>query len=137
MWLIAGFAALGFLIGSLLGLSATPVVQSTISLLFALLGGSIVVLLHRLSDRERQVAGQLIASLAVTTLLGTIAGIVVAERRWLSPAGTVKVGENKYLRSTDASEVNAIDLKYDSKAITADEAYQQLRALVAQMELRQ
>jgi hypothetical protein len=132
MWLIAGFAALGFLIGNLLGLSASPVVQSTISLLFALLGGSIVVFLHKLSPADRRVAGQLITSLAMATLVGTFVGIVISERRLLSPTIDTRGVDNKYLRGLQVSEVNAIDLQYDSKAITADEAYRKLRVLIAE-----
>lgn len=131
MWLVFGFAALGFLIGNLVGLTSEAVVSSTIGLLFAAIGGSVIVLLHKLPQTDRRLAGQLVFSLAVATLLGVGSGIYVSEHRILSPRlAAHTTTENKYLRSAFGSESASIDIQYNQHVINGDEAYKQLRKLV-------
>jgi len=131
MWLIVGFGALGLLVGNLVGLTSEPVVASTIGLLFSSIGGSVILFLHKLQQDERRLAGQLILALASSTLLGIFTGIYISEHRTLSPnQARSSPAENKYLRSATASEVMAIDLAYNNHAITSEQAYSQLRALI-------
>lgn len=129
--MILGFAALGLLIGNLVGLTSESVVASTIGLLFSAVGGSVILFLHKLQQGDRRLAGQLILALALSTLIGIFTGIYVTEHRVLSPDyARNSPSDNKYLRSSAASEVAEIDLKYNEHAITAAQAYDQLRALV-------
>jgi hypothetical protein len=90
MWLIVAFAALGLLIGNLVGLTAQSVVSSLLGLLFAFVGGSVLVFLEKLTPEIRKLAGQSILALSVSCLIGTYVGIVVSEWQLLSPKRTVK-----------------------------------------------
>ena len=127
MWLILGFAALGFLIGNLVGLTSESVVTQTIGLLFAVMGGSLIVLLKGLQPDDRRLAGKMILSLSVMALLGVVSGIVISENRLLSPAHIVAGADNKYLRKLTASDLAEIDLRYNSGHLTPAEAYKELR----------
>lgn len=86
MWIVLGFLALGFLIGNIVGMTAQSVVTSLLGLLFAFAGGSVLSLMHKLDVADRKAAGQAILSLSLSCLLGLYIGIVVSERRLLSPA---------------------------------------------------
>lgn len=71
MWIVIGFAALGFLIGNLVGLTAHSVVTSVLTLIFAFTGGSIIAFLGKLTLDDRRVAGQAICCLSLCCVLGT------------------------------------------------------------------
>jgi hypothetical protein len=143
MWIVIGLAALGFLIGNLVGLTAHSVVTALLSLIFAFTGGSVIALLGKVSPDDRRLAGQAICALSLTCLLGVYSGIAVSEWRVLSPrtqsttlaetdkgSGKGELGPtsivNKYLNSGEASAVESIDFQYRKHAITADDAYEQL-----------
>lgn len=136
MWLVLGFAGLGFLLGNLVGLTSEPVVKSTIALLFALFGGSIVIFLHRLSQDDRRLAGQMIASLAFTTLLGTVSGILISEHQLLSPGAASRPAGYKPLRDESGiTDIDAIDREYMATG-NGDQAYKRLRALLTSQSHR-
>ena len=86
MWIVLGFLGLGFLIGNIVGMTAESVVTSLLGLLFAFAGGSVLSLMHKLDVADRKLTGQAILSLSLSCLLGLYTGIVVSERRLLSPA---------------------------------------------------
>lgn len=142
MWLAFGFAALGLLIGNLVGLTSHSVVTSVIGLLFAFGGTSILAFLSKIEQEDRKVAGQCVLALSLGCLLGTYAGISVSEWHILSPrsaAATKQEGSpnavnnsllNKYLDSASIASADAIDIEYQNKAITAEEAYERLRKVV-------
>jgi hypothetical protein len=132
MWMILGFGALGLLIGTLVGLTSEPVVASTIGLLFSAVGGSVVLFVHKLNKDDRRLAGQMIFTLALWTLAGTIGGILISEHRVLSPiVARNSPTDNKYLRSAIFTEITAIDVEYNDHAITAEQAYSRIRAAIA------
>ena len=87
-WSVAGFVALGYLTGTLVGMSASPVTGALVGLLFAFAGGSGVAFFKTLTPEERVSAGQGIMALSLGCLLGVYSGIVVSEFRLLSPRGT-------------------------------------------------
>jgi hypothetical protein len=135
--LVVGFALLGLLIGNLVGMTSAPVTSSVLSLLFAFTGGSILVMLEKLTVDTRRLAGQAIAALSVACLIGVYAGILVTEHQLLSPprardaaltaASRNSRDENTYLRSAElSSEADAIDLQVRQGALTYREAYDRL-----------
>jgi hypothetical protein len=85
MPLLVGFFTLGLLVGALTGMTAESVVSQVIGLAFALIGGSILITLKKLSQEERRIAGGLLTALCLGTLIGTTSGILAVQYRWLSP----------------------------------------------------
>ena len=74
-WLIIGQSLFGLLIGALVGLSISPVVSTVLGLLFAFIGGSLLVLLKGKSDSELELIGKSITALSLFMILGVILGI--------------------------------------------------------------
>jgi hypothetical protein len=135
MWLILGFVALGLLVGNLVGMTSESAVTPTLSLLFSAAGGSIVVLLHKVPETERKILGKLLLALSISCLFGIFDGIVVTEHRLLSPRSATRAqSDTKYLRSMTSKEIDAIDIEYKSRAISAGEAYSRLYALAKKEE---
>ncbi|MGF7181451.1 hypothetical protein [Tunturiibacter psychrotolerans] len=66
-------------------MTAESVVSQLIGLLFAVMGGSILVTLKNLSADERRTAGGLLTALCLGTLIGATSGILAVQYRWLSP----------------------------------------------------
>jgi hypothetical protein len=140
MWVVIAFAALGLVVGNLVGLTATPVVASLLGLLFAFAGGSILTFFHKYTPEDRTAAAQGLLALAVGCLLGVYAGIFVSERRLLSPphrrmpttdsayaaADTRSFPSSGYLRSTIARKADVLDNQYQNREISADSAFRAL-----------
>ena len=141
MWIPAGFGALGLLIGTLIGLSAESLVKSMLSLLFTLVGGSVVLLLHKLGPEDRKVAGASIFSMSVCCMLALYAGILVTQFRLLSPSQAI-AGANtrftdssfRYLRSSTQERANQIDTQLQNKQITQEQAYEQMYQLAREKD---
>lgn len=138
MWLAFAFAMLGLLIGTLVGLTSESVVQTLLGLLFALMGGSVIALLGKLSPEDRKTASQAIASLSIACLIGIYSGIIVNQYRLLSPRvdsnkpkvpSTVEISKETYIRSATIDKANAIDIRYHKKLITAEQAYEEMYSL--------
>jgi hypothetical protein len=146
--LVAGFAALGLLVGNLLGLSATSFVKEFVSLVFVFVGGSVIALLHKLSNSDRRVAGSLLFALSVGTVVGIYAGVLVTEYRVLSPAvprpmvsgqpsatdGGKTTDSNRYLRGSTLSEASTIELNR-SLGLSIEDAYTQMYSLAVRYEM--
>ena len=158
MWLIVAFATTGFLVGNLMGMSASSTVPSFLGLLFALLGGSLIAFLHKLTREDRIIAGKLVFALSLTCLLGVYTGLFVNERELLTPKGrrflptavhwapasvscteheggsaketeSGTPGRSKYLAASTLSKIDAIDVEKRLAGLPAEDAYQKLRAL--------
>jgi len=149
MWITLGFLALGFLIGNLVGMTATSVVTSLLGLLFAFAGGSVITVMHRLNAVDRNVAGKALAALSLACVVGIYSGVYVCEHRLLSPppkpgvsnttdhaASPVANSENaspaanKYVMAEIVSETQAIDQQLAARQIKPEEAYRRLREVV-------
>lgn len=149
MWLIIAFAATGFLIGNLMAMSASSTVPSFLGLLFALLGGSLIALLHKLTIEDRVLAGKLVLALTGMCLIGVYTGLLVNEhelltpkqRRFLTvapmktakaaPCGADKEGRSesargKYIAAGEISEADEIDIEKRAGKLTAEQAYGRL-----------
>lgn len=137
---ILAFAALGFLIGNLVGMTAESVVGAILPLLFAFGGGSAIGFFHKLGAKSRHAASAAILAISVACLIGVYVGIAVSEHQWLTPhdrkqvRSTASIAESKYLRSYLASEADQIDQLKSSGAMTAEQAYQALYKILGRNE---
>jgi hypothetical protein len=137
MWLILGFAALGLLLGNLVGMTSESIVGQLVGLLFVFVGGSVFALLQKLNNDDRALSGKLLMSISLATLVGVYGGIAVNEFRLLSPSTVAlfdKSGSNKYVRSAPLQRSAGIDVKRASGLLTAEEAYAQMYELAASYE---
>src|SRR5580700_2262358 len=64
MWLVVGLGLMGMLVGMLAGISSSAIVQPLIALLFAFVGGSVFVILSKLSGEDRTLAGKMVSALS-------------------------------------------------------------------------
>ena len=132
MWTIVAFAALGFLIGNTVGLTASSVASSLISLLFAFGGGSAVAFLRKLNNDDRRSASQAVTALSLACLVGIYVGIWISESQILTPHrrqqdnSVQTIAERKYLRSALVTKTNEIDQAYQVGDLTPKVAYEQL-----------
>jgi hypothetical protein len=131
MWLILAFAALGFLIGNLIGFSASSTVPSFLGLLFTLLGGSLIALLNKLDEPNRKMAGQVVFALALACLVGVYSSVVINERQLLTPKERRFLSNSaelrsKYLAAEAVSDAARIDWMRRSGKLTLEQAYDQL-----------
>jgi hypothetical protein len=138
-WAGAAFASLGLLTGLLTGLTASSVVVPVLGLIFALLGGSMVVFMEKLTVRQQTVSMKGMFFLAFFCIVGVLGGILISEYRVLTPrkdetllkAETANSdGFNKYLKSHVVSQVEEIDDKRRNKVISIDDAYKQVLTLI-------
>jgi hypothetical protein len=108
MLLVVGFFTLGLLVGVLTGMTAESVVSQIIGLLFAAIGGSILVTLKKLSQDERRAAGGLLTALCLGTLIGTTSGVLAVQYRWLSPrAITISKSNSNENKTTPSDTTDA------------------------------
>ena len=134
------FACLGLLIGNMVGLSADSLVRVVIPALFAFGGGSVLVILRKLSVDEQRMAAVAISTLSIFCLLGVYVGILQAEYRIFTPQSARSVGDtasvtgNKYLLDNNIEKIYVINANYRNKEITAEEAYDQLFEVVERVE---
>ena len=134
------FVSLGFLVGSLIGMSAESTVTVVLPLLFAFGGGSAVAFLHKLSDRDARRAAMAVVALSLSCLVGVLGGVVVTERQLLTPSDLRKarreasptVESLKVLRSEALDSLADADAQKRAKIITCDQAYDRVYRLAAQ-----
>jgi hypothetical protein len=134
-----GFLALGLLVGTLLAMSAQSLAQAVIAALFALFGGSIIVLLEKMNEQNQVRASIGMLGISVGALVGVYSGLYVNDHELLTPphlravAGrdAAKVQEvRKYLRENVLDETRAIDTQYRNGMISTKEAYERLKTLL-------
>ncbi|HMH12447.1 MAG TPA: hypothetical protein VK578_05010 [Edaphobacter sp.] len=136
MWLVIGLGCMGYLVGFLCGMTVSPIVQPLVALLFAFVGGSVFVLLSKLTSEDRSLAGRMISALSFCCVLGVASGFFTSRHQLLSPNRVVDVCLSKdpppfcYLRSGTVSQANIIDEKKRAKVISTDEAYDELYKLI-------
>lgn len=119
------FFALGFLVGNVTGLSASPIATALVPALFALAGGSVLAFLKGLSAEDRQLAGRAIIGFSVGCLAGLYLAIIVTSKQLLGPGGPA--GEREpYLRSSEQSAATRIDQRVRQGDISREEGYNQL-----------
>jgi hypothetical protein len=122
------FVALGLLVGSLTGLSASPIATVVVPASFALFGGSLLALLSKVSREDREVVARCIIAFSAVCWIATLSSIWVTTHQLLGPP---RSGADLYLRGATLNQVTVIDQQYRSHILTADDAYKQLFQLVA------
>jgi len=144
MWLVIGLGSMGLLVGFLAGMSSSEIVKPIITLLFAFVGGSIFVVLTKLSGEDRNLAGKMLASLSLFCAIGLSVGLIINRHQLFVPADIrEKVAEaclstnppaECTLRAGTLSQVEIIDQKLHAQPprITIDQAYEQLHSLLQQ-----
>jgi len=125
------FLTLGFLIGTLVGMTSASVVSSLIPLLFAFGGGSAVAFLRKLDREAQRRASIAILYLSIGCIIGVYSGIIITENQFLSPK-TIKEttssrDDRTYIRSNTITKVNYIDAQLEKGNLTTKEAYEQLK----------
>ena len=138
MWTILAFIALGFLIGNLVGLTATSVTGAVLGLLFAFGGGSAIAFIRKLDNTERVLASKAILALSFSCLLGLYTGIFVCEYQLLTPeevaSKRVSVSQRKLTRDSIVSAAHSIDQHRANEEIELEEAYKEMYQLHQEME---
>jgi hypothetical protein len=123
MLIVVGYACLGLLVGTLVGLTSSAITTTILASIFTLAGGSIIPLLGR-PDTERRTLGAILSGFAFFCLLGVLGGIYLKVNRKLDlPSAT---GNVVYLQKLDLTTLNRINVQYRNKDITAEQAYGQL-----------
>jgi demethoxyubiquinone hydroxylase (CLK1/Coq7/Cat5 family) len=120
--LAIAFAALGFLVGNLTGLSASPIANALVPALFALVGGSFIAFLSSVPEKDRGVAASAILSFSLSCLAGAYLGVLVNANQLLGP----HISES-YLRKVSSAQIDVIEQRKKAGELDAEEAYQQLR----------
>lgn len=77
------FLALGFLVGNVTGLSASPIAMALIPAIFTLAGGSVLAFLSNVAEPERKIAAKAILAFSLGCLSGVYFGIVVTTHQLL------------------------------------------------------
>lgn len=78
-----GFLVFGFLIGNLIGLSGTQLLEAVLAALFAFAGGSAIAFFTKLDDIQQKGTSQLVLYLTGGCLLGLYFGIAVEQNQLL------------------------------------------------------
>jgi hypothetical protein len=135
MWLVIGLGLMGYLVGFLAGMTEEQVVKPVITLLFAFVGGSIFVLLAKLTPPDRTLAGKMLSALSICCVIGMVSGVSINQFRWLSPdRSSAQASYSKknapYLRSAQTDQADVIDQQMRAGVISRDDAYAKLYNLV-------
>ena len=138
MWTFVAFAALGFLIGNLAGLSATSVTTSLLGLLFAFGGGSAIAFLRDTQSEDRKRASQAILALSISCVTGIYAGIYTSEQQLLTrdkkvAASRLTSSDRKYLRASATAAAIQIDQRHSS-GLATPQAFEALIALSGDLD---
>lgn len=130
--LALAFLFLGLIVGTLVAMSETSIVQSVLAALFALFGGSLLVMLEKLSEVNQTKAALGILTISVGTLGGVYSGLYVNEHQILTPSELrfLSSDRHKYLRENVVSRIKAIDQQYRNGMLPAEEAYERLQVIL-------
>lgn len=131
IWIGVGFAAFGMLVGTTAGLSSAELTTTLLGLLFALIGGSIGVLLGKLDEDGRKVTGAALVSFSIFATAGIYTGIYVRINDLLrtTPRTTAAASESQaasaasaYLKSGSLPLVAHLVREVSSERMTLPEA---------------
>jgi len=133
-----GFLALGLVVGTLVAMSAQSLGQVLLAALFALFGGSLLVLFDKFTIPTQLKVTTAILGISIGTLGGVYSGLYVSEHQLLTPpnlrfqvkSATPSDESRKYLRENTLSDIRAIDTKYRAGLLTPEHAYEQIYALL-------
>ena len=78
-WLFKGLSTFGLCVGLYVGLSVSPIVNSVVSLMFAFIGGSIILLIRGRSVEELSIIGKSVFMISIFMIIGSVVGVLVRE----------------------------------------------------------
>jgi len=113
-WLYIGQSFFGFLIGYMVGLSISPIVSTVLGLMFAFIGGSLIVLIKGKSETELEVIGKSITALSSFMLIGIAMGIFFKANDVLNSTVWTKFNSDKPLYQL-SEPLNLQDIIYLGK----------------------
>jgi len=136
MWI--SYAILGFLVGNITGLSASPIASVLIPSLFTLGGGSLIGLFSKLDKSHRDLTARCLAAFGLACLAGLYGGILINSHHVLGspPFAVVQAAEpagdagnksadivtgNSYLRGQSGNEVQVVRQLVDSGKLSPQE----------------
>ena len=125
LWIGLGFAAFGALIGTIAGLSSAQLTTMLLGLLFAMIGGSLGVLLGKLDTVGRKFTGIALLTFSVCAILGLYGGIYVRINNLLlvtPPAQTETKTAVNYLQGLNVKLVEYLELEVSRGNMTLPEA---------------
>lgn len=125
------FGIFGFYVGSLCGLSTSPVTITLMPLLFTFAGGSIFTFFGRMSDVTRKAALSALGFASLGALIGTYSAIIISAHSLLGPKGATQEGSTGYLRSEYISNVESKLIQLEQGALKPEEAARQIREEMA------
>jgi predicted PurR-regulated permease PerM len=149
-WACAAFASIGLLTGLLTGMTSSSVVTAVLGLVFALLGGSIVAFVQKLTVAQQDIAVKCLLFLSLFCTLGVFCGIVITEHQLLSPTNQPLLrtnkekesnpktfDERKYLKEFLMDPAVNIDSKRRDGSMSADDAAKELFQLIQKIQQSQ
>lgn len=136
----AAFSSLGLLIGSLAGLTISPIVVGLITALFAFVGGSAVAFVGQLNRDQLQLASVAVLCLSTFMLVGVVGGSLIRANNLfiLNLDQRAKAQENAVSTGNNYMRQNLKALRDDLKSsladgrTTLDEACEELRTATTQ-----
>ena len=125
------FGIFGFYVGSLCGLSSSPVTITLMPLLFTFAGGSIFTFFGRMNDVTRKAAFSALGFASLGALIGTYTAIVISSNNLLGPKSSVQDTTSSYLKSEHISNIESKLVQLEQGALKPEEAARQIRIELA------
>lgn len=118
-------------------MSATSLVQTVITALFALMGGSLIGFLQKLSVENQFKASLGVLGISIGALVGVYSGVYVTQYQLLTPKNLRLSGDSPhkgplpvlYLRSSQLTDAAAIEEQYRNRQLSPTDAYAELSAV--------
>lgn len=121
------FGVFGFYVGSLCGLSTSPVTLTLMPLLFTFAGGSIFAFFGRMTEVTRQAAFSALGFASFGALIGTYSAIMISSHSLLGPKNIYQDGSSGYLRSEYISNIEAKLRLLEQGALKPTDAAKEIR----------
>lgn len=130
------FAIFGFYVGSLCGLSTSPVTITLMPLLFTFAGGSIFAFFGRMNEATRKAAFSALGFASLGALVGTYSAIIISSHSLLGPKSSAVEGSPGYLRSEYISNIESKLIQLEQGALRPEEAARLIREEMAKAKSR-
>lgn len=77
VWLYLGFGSFGLLIGILVSLSESPIVNQALKLLFAFIGGSLIIIVSGKTQPQLILIGKTLFAFSLPMVISAVIGLVI------------------------------------------------------------
>lgn len=130
MALWTSFFLFGFYVGTLCGLSASPITLTLMPLLFAFGGGSVVAFFSKMNDVQRKSAIVAIGAVSLGALIGTYSSIVVSSHELLGKRNINPEGYANYLRSSSLTKIESKLMQLEQGKLKPEMAAEEIRRII-------